>query len=221
MESTPRTSRSYAQISTYQYLETNFMSKNSEIPFFGLGYEHDFSNRNGIITAKIEGQFGTTHYNGAGSTGPDYMLTYSAQIERIWPTNQHSLIAGLGYRNLYDIWGNQSTSSGLPTYDRQSAYIFGSIGTLLTLDDGYSIEVRYRHLLEGIQKSYFEGFSNPNQLTNVQPRGFGIRIDLELYRDSIIFFDYWQIADSNLDNQGQRFFEPENTTTQIGFRRYF
>ncbi|MDA9980228.1 hypothetical protein N9E38_02175 [Yoonia sp.] len=212
----------YAQISSYSYLERDLMSKKSEMPFLGLGYARYFQIFNNKMTATIEGQYGTTNYHSSdGMTGPDRTLILETQLERTWLVGKYGFSTGLAYRFLYDFWGNQTTSSGLPTYDRQSEYFFSSIGATLELNNGQSAAVRYKHLIQGTQTSYLEDIDGIGQLTKMQPSGFGLAMEYALDPNLTVFLDYWSISASNLDTQGLGFFEPPNETLQVGFRHHF
>jgi hypothetical protein len=131
------------------------------------------------------------------------------------------LSAGLGYRFLYDDWGGQTTSTSLPTYDRRSDYFFGSVGSIIELEADRSLVLQYRHLFQGIQTSGLHSIRWDGNLTKRQPEGYGVTIEYELDHKSLVSIDYWNVANSALDDQGQGFFEPANRTIQIGFRHKF
>ena len=211
----------YLQISSYDYEEANVMSKTAIRPFLGLGYDLNIQFLNNNFDFNIEGQFGLTNYSGTGTTKWDQTLIILTQLQRDWRYDNILLSAGLGYRFLYDAWGGQSTSNGLPTYDRRSDYFFGSVGSTIELEADRSLALQYRHLFQGIQTSGLHSTTWDGNLTKRQPEGYGVKIEYKLDLTSLVYIDYWNIANSAFDGQGQGFFEPANRTIQIGFRRTF
>ena len=211
----------YLQISSYDYVETNVMSKTATLPFLGLGYNRTFQFLNNNLDFNIEGQFGITGYHGTGTTRGDQTLIILTQLQRSWRYDDFALSAGLGYRFLYDAWGSQTTSNGLPTYDRRSEYFFGSVSGTIELEAGRSLTLQYRHLFQGNQTSDLRSASWDGSLTKRQPEGYGVTIEYELDHKRLVFIDYWNIANSAFDDQGQGFFEPANRTIQIGLRHTF
>lgn len=213
--------RFYLQISSYDYIEKNVMSKTATLPFLGLGYHHNFQFLNNNLNFNIEGQLGLTDYSGTGTTSKDQTLIILAQLQRSWRYKDIGLSAGLGYRFLYDAWGSQATSNGLPTYDRRSEYFFGSAGFTIALEADRSVTLQYRHLLQGFQTSDLRSSAWDGSLTKRQPEGYGLTLEYELDHQRIVHVDYWNIANSLFDNQGQGLFEPANQTIQIGLRHKF
>ena len=211
----------YLQISSYDYVEPNLMSKTAIIPFIGLGYDFNFQLLNNSLDFNIESQFGLTDYSGTGATKGDQTLIVLTQLQRTWRYDDIVLSAGLGYRFLYDAWGGQTTSTGLPTYDRRSDYLFGSVGGTIELEADRSLALQYRHLFQGIQTSGLQSTTWDGNLTKRQPEGYGMTIEYELDQKRRVYIDYWNIANSAFDDQGQGFFEPANRTIQIGFRHTF
>ena len=211
----------YLQISSYDYVETNVMSKTSTIPLIGLGYDLNFQFLNNSLDFNIEGQFGLTDYSGTGTTKGDQTLIILTQLQRIWRYDDIVLRAGLGYRFLYDAWGSQTTSTGLSTYNRRSDYFFGSVGGTIKLEADRSLALQYRHLFQGNQTSGLQSTTWDGNLTKKQPEGYGVTIEYELDHKRLVYIDYWNIANSAFDDQGQGFFEPANRTIQIGFRHTF
>lgn len=211
----------YLQISSYNYVETSVMSKTATIPFLGLGYDLNFQFLNNNLDFNIEGQFGPTDYSGTGTTKGDQTLIILTQLQRSWRYDDIVLRAGLGYRFLYDAWGGQTTSTGLPTYDRRSDYFFGSVGSAIELEADRSLALQYRHLFQGIQTSGLHSTTWDGNLTKIQPEGYGVTIEYDLDHKRIVYVDYWNISNSALDDQGQGFFEPANRTIQIGLRHTF
>ena len=211
----------YLQISSYDYVETNVMSKTATLPFLGLGYNRNFQFMNNNFDFNIEGQFGLTNYSGTGTTKGDQTLIFLTQLQRSWRYDDIMLSAGLGYRFLYDDWGGQTTSTSLPTYDRRSDYFFGSVGSIIELEADRSLVLQYRHLFQGIQTSGLHSTTWDGNLTKIQPEGYGVTIEYELDHKSLVYIDYWNIANSAFDDQGQGFFEPANRTIQIGLRHTF
>lgn len=197
------------------------MSKTANFAFFGFGYENNVQILNNDTRLKIEGQYGETHYSGTGATRRDKTVILTTQFEKIWSHSELELSAGLGYRFLYDFWGNQKTTTGLPTYDRKSEYLFGSIGANFELINGRSLAVQYRNLLIGNQTSYTGGLISNTPLTKRQSKGFGATVEWELHQGSVVFLDYWSISSSAFDSQGHGFYEPANSTTQFGIRHRF
>ena len=211
----------YLQISSYNYVEKNIMSKTATLPFFGLGYNRNFQFLNNNLDFNIEGQFGTTGYNGAGTTKGDQTLIILTQLQRSWRHDGIVFSAGLGYRFLYDAWGSQTTSTGLPTYDRRSEYFFGSLGATFELEADRSLTLQYRQLFQGNQTSDLKDAGWDGSLTKRQPEGYGMAVEYELNHKSLAFIEYWNISNSAFDSQGQGFFEPANNTIQVGLRHRF
>ena len=104
---------------------------------------------------------------------------------------------------------------------RLRALVFGSVGSVIELEADRSLALQYRHLFQGIQTSGLHGTTWDGNLTKIQPEGYGVTIEYELDHKSLVYIDYWNIANSAFDDQGQGFFEPANRTIQIGLRHTF
>lgn len=211
----------YFQISSYDYVETSVMSKRASLPFLGFGYSRSFPFLNRSMYFNIEGQFGITSYEGTGVTDGDKTFIVATQLQRNWRYDDIVLSAGLGYRFVHDAWGGQTTSNGLPTYDRRSEYLFGSVGGKIEFKVGSSFSLHYRHLFLGKQSSDIHSTSWDGSLTKRQPNGYGVAMEYELKQRRSVYIDYWSISNSAFDDQGQGFFEPANRSIQIGLRHKF
>lgn len=218
---TKKQEKLYFQVSSYQYLEPDVMSKIAKLPFFGFGHVGLFDIGGSAVHFNFEGQYGTTHYNGAGSSGPDETLIFTANFDKAWQRHRFGFDAGFGYRILYDFWGHNTTSRGLATYNRQSEYFYASVGSFIRVKKDRLLKVKYKHLIKGRQTSYVGGRTGLGSLVKQQQEGFGVRVEYDLSPKSTAFADFWDISASDLDLQGRGFYEPANKTIQAGLKYSF
>lgn len=136
---------------------------------------------------------------------------------------------GFGYRYLFhDFRGD--TSLGDPGYRRENRLQTASIGLTqrmrVSQHTRLSTTLEYIHLLKGVQTSRLSDSNRPSRVAQRsdvekdQNSGYGLRFS-SMWRSNKWSFGpsltHWNIKDSEVVG-AERFLEPKNTTTEIGFK---
>jgi|GEM_PF-5377449 hypothetical protein len=211
-------SRFSVEISSYSYAEPGVMTKTTDLGFVGFGWQglHGIG-RNGLIYNAVI-SYGMTNYDGTGTTSSDPTIVYSADISHVWPQANYQLLAGFGYRKLFDYWGGKETSTGALTYDRSSEYIYASFGIKTYPEYERYFSVKFNQLIVGTQKSYQSSIGGRYDAAMHQESGLGLEFEYAFQRNYAVFMKYWTIENSQLDNQYGLIYEPKNDTASIGLK---
>lgn len=182
--------------------------------------------------------YGHNDYTGAGTKddNPYWYAELRGLFGKDFEYDRYRLspYSGIGYRYSFDDLRGV-TSTGAIGYRRESQYIYIPVGVIhrLRLESSakLSTTLEFDYLVEGQQTSYISDATAlvPDQ-TNDQHRGYGIRASLYYEKANWSFgpwFRYWHIDQSETTSATvtalgttitTRFFEPKNTTTEIGLR---
>ncbi|MFH1562201.1 MAG: autotransporter outer membrane beta-barrel domain-containing protein [Nitrospirota bacterium] len=206
------------EISNRKYEEPGVMEQ--EGIMYGLLGSYTY--RNGVML-RAEGlySFGQVDYKNSGTMDDidDYVLEFRGLAGYDHPLSETSTLTpyiGIGYRYLFDEFGNRLTSTNAVGYDRESQYIYSPIGVEITapLKNSWSVRtiLEYDIFWWGQQKSYMSqarvwsavpGWYTHNDVENDQDGGYGIRGSIEFQKkgeklDFAIepFIRYWNIKDS-------------------------
>ena len=209
-----------------------FMSQDG----YMLGLVYSSETYEGLYSG-LKGRLGAgeVDYTSAGTgtmTGiPDYQAEFTSYLGM--PINLESsrltFFSGIGYRYLLNASGLKQSSTGHYGYDRESQYAYVPLGVNYEkqIDRGRHWEIRgeYLYFLYGKQKSYLSQVAPQYpDISNDQEEGSGIKISAKYYLDQNSGFegymDYWDIADSKLDQTGN-FMEPRNSTSETGIRFFW
>lgn len=222
-------------VSHYAYRETVggafFMKDVSSPVFYSLGLRNwDRPPADGHFGFMYTGEltYGRTDYSSAGSgtMNKDY---YKGRVEAYLAYRCNAAISpfiGLGYRQLFDNSGGQTTSTGALGYDRMSQYLYLPIGARFDPFSRLSIKAQYDLFLGGRQTSYLSTASSSySDITNRQRSGWGLDLTAN-YRVAAkwslySFFRYWDIKKSDTATgtySGVSYlaYEPDNTTQELG-----
>jgi len=215
------TSRTYIEIYHYGYNEPNLMTKDSSIAFFGLGFQdYGIVDTNSVI-GNVRYFIGDTDYwsTSTGTTSNDPTYGFSGELAYKWSMNTHGIFVGLGYRQLYDDWAPKQSSTGHWTYDRKSEYFYLPLGVINYFGESGYIKSQFNYLIEGTQTSFL-GYLGGSYLDTINDQSSGYGLDLEYSTGNAysVFLRYWNIDDSTVNNG---LYEPNNTTTEIGFKYLF
>ncbi len=180
---------------------------------------------------------GSVDYTSAGSGTMENIMDY--QIEEVYYLGipfEHSdsrttVFSGIGGRFLLNASGNKLTSTGHCGYDRESRYVYLPLGINFE-KDLFEFRGEYLYFLYGQQTSKISQCGYSSDVTNDQEEGSGIKLSLKIYTDNKqqnssgknfgyeFYMDYWDIADSKLDESGN-FMEPRNTTAETGVKVFW
>jgi len=223
-------------ISGYQYEEPGLMSLKG--PKLGLNIEATDAWSNGyFVGGDFRYAFGTVNYqsNGTGSASgePDWYLELKEVIGKDWYVGESviSPYIGLGYRYLNND-GRGLTSTGNSGYRRESNYLYLPLGfihqTMFRGGSMISSTFEYDYLLTGRQKSRLSDAGPFQDVTNIQGRGFGLKLSILYHRNDWAFgpyAHYWNIDQSNTEyiylQNGTIYgigLEPKNNTVEIGLK---
>ena len=188
---------------TYSDLYTGFKTR------LAYGQVDYTSNGTGTMAGVPDYQFETTGYLGIPLEGSNSRTT---------------LFSGLGFRYLLNQMGLKASSTGHSGYDRESRYLYAPLG--INFEAGkWELRGEYLYFISGQQTSKLSQVGgNYSDITNDQEEGSGLKLRAKYYisDDSGYEFytDYWDIADSKLDQTGN-FMEPRNTTSELGIKYFF
>ena len=212
--------RYFIELYSYGYEEPSLMTKDSEIAFFSLGWQdYGMAGSDGFI-GNARYFYGTTEYasTSTGTTSGDPTSGVQAELAYKWSMTDYDLFAGLGYRQLFDDWGGKQSSTGHWSYDRRSKYLYAPIGILNHIEGGGYFKGQLNYLIEGTQTSYLGYLSGYSDTTNTQNSGYGLELEYSPNEKYAVFMRYWDIEDSTVNNS---MYEPNNTTTELGFKWLF
>jgi len=182
--------------------------------------------------------YGRTDYTGAGSKN-DNPYRYAELRGLFGKDFDHdgyglSPYFGIGYRYVFDDLRG-ATSTGAIGYRRENRTLYIPVGVThrLGLESSarLSTTLEFDYLVEGKQKSTITDATAlvPDQ-TNTQHHGYGIRASMSYEKGNWSFgpwLHYWHIDQSETTSATVTvlgttfttlFFEPENETTEMGFR---
>jgi len=230
-------------ISSYSYREVdqndNFFMEDKSAPFlYGVGIR-DWGdekknpivrNTNWMLLYTLEYSFGNIDYTSAG-TGTMKKQYYKGRFESYLGTNRvvgaNDLLPyiGVGYRDLLDDSGFQTSSTNHLGYDRLSQYYYIPLGAIWYISDSLSLKSQYNHFIEGKQTSFLnEVLPNVYSINPVNTQRLGWGIDLTL-RSKLNnkwsyygFYRSWSIEDSDLVSCSPLIYcmEPKNQTHELG-----
>ena len=230
-------------ISSYSYREVdqndNFFMEDKSAPFlYGVGIR-DWGdekknpivrNTNWMLLYTLEYSFGNIDYTSAG-TGTMKKQYYKGRFESYLGTNRvvgaNDLLPyiGVGYRDLLDDSGFQTSSTNHLGYDRLSQYYYIPLGAIWYISESVSLKSQYNHFIEGKQTSFLnEVLPNTYSINpqNTQRLGWGIDLTLRLKLNnkwsSYGFYRSWGIEDSDLVTCSPLIYcmEPKNQTNELG-----
>ena len=190
-------SKYFVEVYKYAYAEPSVMTKDSEIGFIGLGYQnYGAQDEDGIIsTARLF--IGTTKYasTSTGTTTDDLTTGFSSEVAY----KKESFFVGLGYRYLFDKWGDKQSSTGAYTYNRKSQYLYMPVGIIRYNEKGGYLKTQFNYLLGGTQTSYLTrpGYTTT---TNKQKSGYGLEVEYAPNSKYSIFAKHWSINKSTINN---------------------
>ena len=214
------TFRPYIELSNYAYQEPSVMEKTSDKPFLGLGLTVEAPILNDLVTLDVAYKTGTTNYSSVrtGKTSADPTNISRIEVKYVTKFDQLEVYSGIGYRSLFDSWGNKVTSTNHDTYDRRSQYVYVPLG--MKFNNGFlsNTMVQFNFLLRGLQTSYFGTISGYQDTSKLQKSGWGVRSEKKISDNLQLFISYWDIKESEF-NRG--FYEPQNTTFETGVKLYF
>lgn len=179
---------------------------------------------------KFSSGIGSVDYTSASSGTIENIMDYYAE-ETLYigksfenHNSRTTIFSGFGGRYLLNASGHQLTSTGHCGYDRESRYAYIPIGINFETDI-WELRGEYQHFLYGQQTSKISQCGFSSDVTNNQEKGSGLKLSVRYYvQDNAevkfgyeFYMDYWDIADSNLDETGN-FMEPRNTTAESGVR---
>ena len=209
------TSQYFVELYDYKYTEPGLMSKVSPYAFAGIGYQDYKSQYQNGFVGNAKYFVGTTDYTSSstGKTKNDLTTGLSGEISYKY----NSFYVGLGFRQLNDRWGGKQSSTGHFTYNRRSQYLYAPLGNIIYNNRGGYFKYQVNYLISGNQTSYITqaGYS---QTTNTQDSGYGVELEWLPNHNYGVFATHWNIADSSVNNG---LYEPQNTTTEIGFKLLF
>jgi len=169
---------------------------------------------------------GTGNLNGKWNVVGDFRVLAGADMLHFdwWGV---SPFTGLGYRMLYEWWGNRTTTTGAVGYDRFSQYFYIPAGLGFSFTAGSWFirpSIEYDFLVRGQQTSYLSQAGANGDVKNQQNHGYGLRGTLLFEHGAVAFgpfVRYWDIGASKpaFFNQGGAEFvgiEPHNTTLEAG-----
>jgi hypothetical protein len=166
----------------------------------------------------------------------DYIAEAGVRAGRTFKATDHWFLtpfAGVGYRYLFDGFGEKITSSGDFGYDRKSHYVYSPFG----MESGHSLtpewtfvaSMEYDHLWHGWQHSEIgAAYGSDFTAINDQTEGWGVQASGKFIKkigkyDIILgpYFRYWNIEDSDtvyatIDTVEIWLMEPANTSVEIG-----
>ena len=220
-------------LSDMTYEEPKYMSENgSMVGILGsYGIYNDYM-------IKFEGNYaeGLMDYVGSGAMESYDHIIELRELVGINYTlkNKENIIPfiGLGYRYLNDDSTNTITTSGAEGYEREQSYLYSPIGFEYRLNlPKYGLylgsNIEYDLFWQGTNHSHTSTVPGYYDITFNQYKGHGFRISfhfikIESKHNYFIepFYKYWHIDDSDLtiDPSGRVFFEPKNTSTEIGIQ---
>lgn len=210
--------RSYIELSSFSYAEPGLMTKTATSPVLGAGITDVDLGWPIPISHSVGLKVGQTDYQGSGRTSGDplFVLDYQANIGTALAGIDGHL--GLGYRLLYDDWGDQRTSTGQLTYDRKSEYIYLAAGIEVPLNQSWSSAVELRSLISGMQTVHFPLELGGSSHVMRQREGFGLRTEMTFEERYSFFVDLWDVARSENASASFSLYEPANTTISVGVR---
>jgi len=214
-------SRTYIEMYNYGYDEPNLMTKDSSIAFFSLGFQDYGTIDTDSIIGNVRYFIGETDYwsTSTGTTSNDPTYGFSGELAYKRTISNYGIFLGLGYRQLYDDWAPKQSSTGHWAYDRKSEYLYLPLGIINYFGESGYFKSQLNYLIEGTQTSYL-GYLGGSYLDTINDQSSGYGLDLEYSSGNAysIFIRYWNIDDSTINNG---LYEPNNTTTEIGFKYLF
>ena len=214
--------RYFIELYSYGYEEPSVMTKDSEIAFFSLGWQdYGMAGSDGFI-GNARYFYGTTEYasTSTGTTSGDPTSGVQAELAHKWSMTDYDLFAGLGYRRLFDDWGGKVSSTNNWTYDRRSEYFYAPIGILNHIEGGGYFKGQFNYLIEGTQTSYLSDGGSYSDVTSTQNSGYGLELEYSPQSNYAVFLRYWDIDDGTVESRYSTY-EPNNTTTELGFKWLF
>ncbi len=220
----------------YAYREPNLIHQIG--PYAGVNASYTYKVGIAFLTANAIADVGYLNYksNGTGTlngkwdfTG-DFRLLGGADLI----SNESfgiSPFTGLGYRLLFDMGRNRTTSTGAIAYDRLSQYFYVPVGLAFSFVAGNWIlrpTAEYDYLVRGKQISYLSQAGASGDVGNRQTHGYALRGTLLAETGTPWgriafgpFVRYWNIGESKpafFTIAGVPFegFEPHNTTLEAG-----
>ena len=214
------TFRPYIELANYSYQEPSVMEKTSDKPFLGLGLIIEAPILNDVVTLDVAYKTGATNYSSVrtGKTIADPTNISQIEVKYVKKFDQLEVYSGIGYRALFDSWGNKVTSTNHDTYDRRSQYVYAPLGMKFNNGLLSNTMVQFNFLLRGLQTSYFGAIPGYQDTSKLQKSGWGVRGEQKISDNLQLFISYWNIKESEL-NRG--FYEPQNTTFETGVKLYF
>jgi hypothetical protein len=217
----------------HKYEEPGYMKETGTL----YGMVMNLTSHDTWMTAlQLELAYGKVNYDGAYQDGTpfkyngitDWLFDGRALLgpEFNWDGGYCSPYTGIAYRWLRD----ELSEAGPGGYDRASNYVYLPLGITATfaLGDGWSLTptAEYDILLYGQQISELSDIDPAySDITNDQTEGYGWRLSLAVEKkfDSWSiklqpFIRYWDIKQSDIDEQYGAFIEPKNKTTQTGLQ---
>ena len=206
------------QLSGYMYQEPSVMRKQGIEPFVGVGFYTSLNQNYGGFSFNSLLQYGQTKYEGSGATTHDETVILTAELKHFLKYKSFKILYGVGYRRLHDYWGNKVTSTGKYTYDRRSDYLYPLAGIHIETDHNQAYRFVYKHLMQGLQKSYLGSIEGQKNVNLPQNSGFGFETEYFFNNNFSTFLDFWNINKSSISTRHGVFTEPYNYTISAGIR---
>lgn len=225
-------------VSSYDYQEPSFNMSNKATKF-GIDYNGALAlSDDWFLRGDLRYANGKADYSGTGTMSgrPDWYYELRGMVGRDFDQGSYSLspYVGLGYRYLFnDLRGISST--GANGYRRESEYTYLPVGVThlckLESQAKLSTMLEYDYLIAGRQTTHITDVTNlVADQVNKQRGGYGIRGSMYYEKNDWSFgpwFQYWNIKRSDSTSAtvtvlgvvyNATFFEPKNTTTELGLR---
>lgn len=218
----------YTSIFAHHYEEPGLMQNTSIAPSISVGVADERSIREHSewrgFGYRAELGFGVTRYTSA-RTGSMQNFNYFFQGEGYFAIH-NGFYTGLGYRYFVDDKVPNSrfvsvSSTGHRAYDRISQYVYVPVGVGFTFKGHQTAKLQFNYLVEGEQLSRLSQTRLDVDIKKRQKKGYGFDFAWAPNAREELFLRYWSIEDSDRVTSpltGLIWYEPKNTTAEVGYR---